>query len=50
MNDVFLSPAAGITRMKFLRIYNRLREMLSESANFTPNSEYNAWDGYRKGQ
>lgn len=48
-NDVFYVRGSGISRVKTLRIFNRLGEVIFERFNFGVNDETAGWDGTYKG-
>ncbi|HET7897993.1 MAG TPA: gliding motility-associated C-terminal domain-containing protein, partial [Flavisolibacter sp.] len=41
---------SGISRVKSLRVFNRLGEVVFERSNFAVNDESAGWDGTFKGQ
>ncbi|HET7898880.1 MAG TPA: gliding motility-associated C-terminal domain-containing protein, partial [Flavisolibacter sp.] len=49
-NDVFYVRGSGISRVKSLRVFNRLGEVVFERTNFAVNDESAGWDGTFKGQ
>ncbi|HEU4902471.1 MAG TPA: PKD domain-containing protein, partial [Flavisolibacter sp.] len=48
-NDVFYVRGFGLARVKSLRIYNRLGEMVFQRQDFVVNNPANGWDGTYKG-
>jgi gliding motility-associated-like protein len=48
-NDVFYVRGFGLARVKSLRIYNRLGEIVFQRQNFVANSPASGWDGTYKG-
>jgi gliding motility-associated-like protein len=48
-NDVFYVRGSGISRVKTLRIFNRLGEVVFERYNFAVNDESAGWNGTFKG-
>lgn len=47
LNDVFMIK--GVTTINWLKIYNRLGNLVFERKDFNANDNSNAWDGYYKG-
>lgn len=48
-NDVFYVRGSGLARIKSLRIFNRLGEVVFEALNFSANDASKGWDGTYKG-
>lgn len=49
-NDVFYVRGSGLARVKSLRIFNRLGEIIFERQNFVANDASKGWDGTYKGR
>ena len=50
VNDIFYIRGSGIFKIKTLRIFNRLGEVVFESSNKYPNDASAGWNGTYKGQ
>ena len=49
-NDVFYPRGVGLSRVKFLRVYNRWGQVVFERMNFDVNDAASGWDGTFKGR
>lgn len=48
-NDALVIPAKGVSKVIFLRIFNRWGEVVFEKKDFVPDGISNGWDGKYKG-